>query len=51
MKIKNIEEDSEYFYFKGYASTFNDVDLGNDIVISKPYNIRDLSLSIRETLS
>ena len=32
-EIKAIEEDDNYWYVKGYASTFNDVDSYNDVVV------------------
>ncbi|MCK5602292.1 HK97 family phage prohead protease [Candidatus Pacearchaeota archaeon] len=31
-EMKAIEEDEDFFYFEGYASTFGNVDLGDDIV-------------------
>ncbi len=31
-EVKSITEDDDYFYFEGYASTFGDIDLGNDEV-------------------
>lgn len=33
LEIKGITEESEYFIFEGYASTFNNIDYGNDVVI------------------
>lgn len=32
-EVKEITEDADYFIFEGYASTFNNVDLGNDAVV------------------
>lgn len=32
-EIKEIEEDDKYFHFKGYASTFGNVDRGGDVVL------------------
>ena len=32
-EIKAIEENPENFTFEGYASTFNNTDLGNDVVV------------------
>lgn len=33
-EIKNVNsQDPDYFYFKGYASTFGNADLGNDIIV------------------
>lgn len=31
-EVKAITEDEDYFFFEGYASTFGDIDLGNDEV-------------------
>ena len=31
-EVKDYNEDKEYFYFKGYASTFGNIDLGNDLI-------------------
>lgn len=31
-EIKNYRNEEEYFYFEGYASTFGNVDLGNDVI-------------------
>ncbi len=31
-EIKNYRNEEEYFYFEGYASTFGNVDRGNDII-------------------
>lgn len=31
-EMKANREDEEYFYFEGYASTFGNVDLGNDVI-------------------
>ena len=31
-EVKDYNEDREYFYFKGYASTFGNIDLGNDVI-------------------
>ena len=31
-EIKRLHEDEEFFFFEGYASTFGNVDLGNDMV-------------------
>jgi HK97 family phage prohead protease len=33
LEIKAITEESEYFVFEGYASTFNNVDYGDDVVV------------------
>lgn len=33
-ELKNYEENDDYFNFEGYASTFDNVDLGNDRMIS-----------------
>jgi len=32
-EVKEINEDSEYFTFEGYASTFGNIDLGDDIIV------------------
>jgi HK97 family phage prohead protease len=32
-EVKEISEDSEYFTFEGYASTFGNIDLGDDIIV------------------
>lgn len=32
-EMKELTEDDNFYYFKGYASTFGNVDLGNDVVI------------------
>lgn len=32
-EVKEIQEDSEYFTFEGYASTFGNIDLGDDIIV------------------
>lgn len=34
VESKDLSEDLEYYYFEGYASTFGNVDRGNDIVVS-----------------
>ena len=31
-EIKNYRNEEEYFYFEGYASTFGNVDRGNDVI-------------------
>ena len=31
-EIKSIDSSDDFFTFKGYASTFGNVDLGNDII-------------------
>jgi len=33
-EVKQITEDADYFIFEGYASTFGNVDLGDDVVVS-----------------
>lgn len=32
-KASNIQDQDQYFVFEGYASTFNNIDLGDDIVV------------------
>lgn len=32
-EVKEFNEDSEYFTFEGYASTFGNIDLGDDIIV------------------
>lgn len=32
-EVKEIQEESEYFTFEGYASTFGNIDLGDDIIV------------------
>ncbi len=32
-EMKELTEDDDFYYFKGYASTFGNVDLGNDVVV------------------
>jgi HK97 family phage prohead protease len=32
-EVKEINEDGEYFTFEGYASTFGNIDLGDDIIV------------------
>lgn len=43
-EVKNIEENDDFFLFEGYASTFGDVDLGNDRVVKGAFTktIREL---------
>ena len=36
--VKNIEDDSDFFTFKGYASTFGNVDEGGDKVIKGAFS-------------
>lgn len=33
-ELKEINEDDDYYYFSGYASTFGNVDLGGDVVVA-----------------
>jgi len=43
-EIKEFEQDDEFFYFKGYASTFGNVDRGGDRVIAGAFaeSLRDI---------
>ena len=33
LEVKNLNESDEYFTFEGYASTFGNVDLGDDVIV------------------
>lgn len=38
IETKDIGEDGEYFTFEGYASTFGNTDLGDDVVVSGAFS-------------
>ena len=44
-EIKNAQEDDDYFYFEGHASTFNDVDQAGDVMVKGSFKrtLKDFS--------
>ena len=37
-EVKSLSEEGDFFIFEGYASTFGNVDLGDDIIVNGAFS-------------